>query len=53
MISLIKQWLFGVEITDSIIVFCDKYIIFVASPKKLQFFKQVKKLTIFNNQYFT
>ena len=34
------------EITDSIIVFCDKYVIFVASPKKLQFFKQVRELFV-------
>jgi hypothetical protein len=37
-----KQWLFGVEVTDSMIIFCDKHVIFVASPKKLSFFKQVR-----------
>lgn len=38
-----KQWLFGVEINDSAIIFLDKTVIFIASPKKIAFFKQVEQ----------
>lgn len=38
----VQQWLFGVEITDTAIVFCDKVVVFVASPKKIAFFKQIE-----------
>lgn len=37
-----QQWLFGVEITDTAIIFCDKMVVFVASPKKIAFFKQIE-----------
>lgn len=37
----IQQWLFGVEITDTAILFLDKLVVFIASPKKIQFLKQV------------
>ena len=39
--TAIQQWLFGVEITDTAILFLDKLVVFIASPKKIQFFKQV------------
>lgn len=40
--TAIQQWLFGVEITDTAILFLDKLVVFVASPKKIQFFKQIE-----------
>ncbi len=33
--------MFGVEISDMAILFLDKLVVFVASPKKIQFLKQV------------
>ncbi|RNA22609.1 FACT complex subunit SPT16 isoform X2 [Brachionus plicatilis] len=40
--TAIQQWLFGVEITDTAILFLDKLVVFVASPKKIQFLKQIE-----------
>jgi hypothetical protein len=34
--------LFGVEITDTAILFLDKLVVFVASPKKISFLKQIE-----------
>lgn len=39
--TAIQQWLFGVEISDMAILFLDKLVVFVASPKKISFLKQV------------
>jgi len=40
--TAIQQWLFGVEITDTAILFLDKLVVFISSPKKISFFKQVR-----------
>lgn len=40
--TAIQQWLFGVEISDTAILFLDNTVVFVASPKKIAFLKQVE-----------
>merc|ERR1712127_439193 len=40
--TALQQWLFGVEISDTAIIFLKDVILFVASQKKMAFFKQIQ-----------